>query len=107
MIRADIYFAFDYLHQKKIVDRLRFSALHRGNLSPNSNEGNLSVDTKWLIARGMKSDTRCCDGQRAQRNTGAESSKTKHVDGDANNEKVHSRGMSVRLAFLCRVLFNN
>jgi hypothetical protein len=27
MIRADIYFAFDYLHQKKIVDRLRFSAL--------------------------------------------------------------------------------
>jgi hypothetical protein len=55
----------------------------------------------------MESDTRCCDGQRAQRNTGAESSKTKHVDGDANNEKVHSRGMSVRLAFLCRVLFNN
>jgi hypothetical protein len=27
MICADIYFAFDYLHQKKIVDRLRFSAL--------------------------------------------------------------------------------
>jgi hypothetical protein len=27
MIRADIYFALDYLHQKKIVDRLRFSAL--------------------------------------------------------------------------------
>jgi hypothetical protein len=27
MIRADVYFAFDYLHQKKIVDRLRFSAL--------------------------------------------------------------------------------
>jgi hypothetical protein len=27
MIRANIYFAFDYLHQKKIVDRLRFSAL--------------------------------------------------------------------------------
>jgi hypothetical protein len=27
MIRADIYFAFDYSAQKKIVDRLRFSAL--------------------------------------------------------------------------------
>jgi hypothetical protein len=27
MIRADIYSAFDYLHQKKIVDGLRFSAL--------------------------------------------------------------------------------
>jgi hypothetical protein len=27
MIRADIYSAIDYLHQKKIVDRLRFSAL--------------------------------------------------------------------------------
>jgi hypothetical protein len=27
MNRADVYFAFDYLHQKKIVDRLRFSAL--------------------------------------------------------------------------------
>jgi hypothetical protein len=28
MIRADIYSAIDYLHQKKIVDRLRFSALN-------------------------------------------------------------------------------
>jgi len=28
MIHADIYFAFDYLYQKKIVDRLRISALH-------------------------------------------------------------------------------
>jgi hypothetical protein len=27
MIRADIYSAFDSPHQKKIVDRLRFSAL--------------------------------------------------------------------------------
>jgi hypothetical protein len=27
MIRTDIYSAIDYLHQKKIVDRLRFSAL--------------------------------------------------------------------------------
>jgi len=27
MIRIDIYFACEYGHQKKIVDRLRFSAL--------------------------------------------------------------------------------
>jgi hypothetical protein len=27
MIRAEIYLAFDYLREKKIVDRLRISAL--------------------------------------------------------------------------------
>jgi hypothetical protein len=32
MIRADIYSAYDYLHQKKIVDQLSFSALRMTNL---------------------------------------------------------------------------